>query len=262
MGQVKIRDKIIRLSPINMKVLMLLVGNGNQLVSRNQFFDQVWQNQLVNDDTLTRCISDLRQALGEYANVPILIETIPKRGYRWVPQVAEVIPVNSGSTPAVRPGSWKFLLLSGLSGLAALFIMFVAALWFAGQSVRSDSVIVAVLPINFSDPSLQEVATDLEEILQQQLLGTEQIRFLSPNMLAMYQDNPFPYLSREYDTRWIIEGRIRENGDKYRISLSLVDALTATVIYYETENFASSSASLDTFCAKFIAAIEMLTEVN
>ena len=83
-GQVIIDKAVHRISPINMKVLMLLIKNQGQVVNRNQVFDSVWANQEVSDDTLTRCISDLRAQIGKDT-----IKTLPKRGYQWIPEVKQ-----------------------------------------------------------------------------------------------------------------------------------------------------------------------------
>src|ERR1044071_4069755 len=84
-GQVQAGAESVRLGPVNMKVLTLLLENGNRVVGRTEFFEKVWARQVVSDDVLTRSISDLRTQLGAHADAPVLIETIPKRGYRWVP---------------------------------------------------------------------------------------------------------------------------------------------------------------------------------
>jgi DNA-binding response OmpR family regulator len=59
-GQVQAGAECIRLGPVNMKVLVLLLENAGRVVTRTEFFDRVWKQQLVSDDVLTRSISDLR----------------------------------------------------------------------------------------------------------------------------------------------------------------------------------------------------------
>lgn len=87
LGQVQLQLESIRLGPINMQVLVTLLDRQGQVVSRNELFEQVWKNQIVSDDTLTRCISDLRALLGHHQTDVPLIQTLPKRGYRWLHDV-------------------------------------------------------------------------------------------------------------------------------------------------------------------------------
>jgi WD40 repeat protein/DNA-binding winged helix-turn-helix (wHTH) protein len=71
-----------------MDVLLCLAGRPGELVDKHELVDAVWQTEFVADNTLTRRIADLRDALGDDARNPHYIETIPKRGYRLIAEVA------------------------------------------------------------------------------------------------------------------------------------------------------------------------------
>lgn len=90
-GRVNIGGQVVRLGPVNMRVLVVLLENQSQVVSRSMLLDSVWKNQIISDDTLTRCISDIRVQLGKFSKQDKLIETIPKCGYRWIPKVNQTI---------------------------------------------------------------------------------------------------------------------------------------------------------------------------
>jgi DNA-binding winged helix-turn-helix (wHTH) protein/TolB-like protein len=89
----------IRLGPVNFKVLLVLLQNHGKVVSRGELFEQVWTNQVISDDSLTRSISDLRNQLSRLSTEKELIETIPKQGYRWLPVVDSLVE-SSGRTAA------------------------------------------------------------------------------------------------------------------------------------------------------------------
>jgi DNA-binding winged helix-turn-helix (wHTH) protein/Tfp pilus assembly protein PilF len=76
-----------RLEPRVMSVLCLLASEPGRVFSKQELFDQVWGVAVVEDVTLSRCVSDLRRALGDDARNPRYIETIPKKGYRLVADV-------------------------------------------------------------------------------------------------------------------------------------------------------------------------------
>lgn len=75
-------DKELYLEPRLAKLFQELRLNANQLVSRKQLIEQIWQDTTVNEESLTRAVSDLRQILAGYFDHPPPIVTVPKRGYK------------------------------------------------------------------------------------------------------------------------------------------------------------------------------------
>ena len=243
LGQVKQGEQSIRLGPVNMRVLLVLLENHGRVVSRTELFEQVWKNQIVSDDTLTRCISDLRGQLGRHIEQIKLIETIPKRGYRWTAEVSQkknrleaksdgMMQSNSQKAEvkhAKPTNQWKLFSIWLLSGVILLLILSTSVLWMVKQTVNSDTVRVALLPMQVENEQQRIIATNFEDLLKEQLLATENIRFLSSRTLDGNRQNLYPYLSRKFAAQWIIEGRIRDNHGKLKIILNLVDARTALV---------------------------------
>ena len=90
-----LRNKIVgpngsvHIQPKAMDVLCCLAGNKGDVVAREELLDEVWQRTVVTDEVLTRCISELRSALGDNANNPTYIQTVPKRGYRLLASVSQ-----------------------------------------------------------------------------------------------------------------------------------------------------------------------------
>ncbi|TQV89462.1 winged helix-turn-helix domain-containing protein [Aliikangiella coralliicola] len=74
----------LRLEPKVIQVLYLLSQNENQIVSRQQLIETVWQGRAVTDDAVTRCISILRKSFSQSLNAPLSIETVAKSGYRLI----------------------------------------------------------------------------------------------------------------------------------------------------------------------------------
>lgn len=82
-----------------MEVLVHLAERPGELVSKRDLIDAVWQVAVISDGTLTRAVALLRKALGDNARSPRFIETIPKRGYRFI---APVKPVDATPTVGLR----------------------------------------------------------------------------------------------------------------------------------------------------------------
>lgn len=284
LGQIESGDKAIRLGPVNMRVLLVLLENHGQLVSRAELFEQVWKNQIVSDDTLTRCISDLRGQLGQYAEQVKLIETIPKRGYRWIAEASDQQISNQLSSNqqefqqnltetafnqthgpatdndvALSPEpkkQWKQFAMWLISGIFFLLLLSTSTLWFVNQMVDSDTVRVALLPMQIQNKQQQVIASSFEDLLKEQLLATKNIRFLSSRTIDGNRQNLYPYLSREFAAEWIIEGRIRANQGTLKITLNLVDARTALVSRSFTRDYVSNKMTLNGVVALFVKELE------
>jgi DNA-binding winged helix-turn-helix (wHTH) protein len=90
-------EETVQLELKMMEVLVHLTAQAGELVSKRELIDSVWQVEVISDGTLTRAVALLRKALGDDARNPRYIETIPKRGYRFI---APVDRSNLAPTPA------------------------------------------------------------------------------------------------------------------------------------------------------------------
>lgn len=97
-GQLRRGSESLRLEPKVMGVLSSLAVQAGEVVTRDELLDAVWPDVVVTGNALSRCVSDLRRALGDDPRTPKLIETIPKTGYRLL---VPVEPIESESPPFV-----------------------------------------------------------------------------------------------------------------------------------------------------------------
>src|SRR6185369_12049438 len=89
--------------PKVMDLLTYLAANRGEVVSKDQLINDVWGVEAVSESALTRTVTELRQALGDEADAPRLLETIPKRGYRLFGSVS----VLSSEIAVSAPRPWK-----------------------------------------------------------------------------------------------------------------------------------------------------------
>lgn len=80
-------ERIVALEPKAFEVLLFLLRNRGRLVRKTELLDAVWGDAFVTENALTREIALLRKALGDEARAPKYIETVPRRGYRFIAQV-------------------------------------------------------------------------------------------------------------------------------------------------------------------------------
>ena len=92
---------IVRLTPKAFDTLLVLVQHKGQLVDKEQLLKDVWPDSYVEEGSLSRNIHELRKVLGDHSSEPRYIETIPKRGYRFVAPLK--VPAPEESQVAAEP---------------------------------------------------------------------------------------------------------------------------------------------------------------
>src|SRR5579872_2236522 len=94
-------EEIVPLTIKAFAILTVLVENRGHVVQKDQLLRTVWPDCFVEDNNLSQNISAVRRALGEVPEQPKYIETVPRRGYRFIGNVQEF---RSGAVPAANPG--------------------------------------------------------------------------------------------------------------------------------------------------------------
>ena len=113
-----------RLNPKVMDVLVLMTRHPKQVVTRDELLERLWPGMVVTDDAVTRCFYLLRRQLsraGGDSHYRMLIETLPKRGYRFNGEVGRLIPVAPITAPAAashRAWAIAFVIFAAIAMLA------------------------------------------------------------------------------------------------------------------------------------------------
>lgn len=116
-------DSSTRLEPKVSELLRLLLKSNGDVVLREQLVEALWPGMVVSEDTLARTVSRLRSVLSDSARAPIYIETIPKRGYRFLLPLLEMSPVPTRSNKLIYLSVGVVLALLGV----VAFYMFAAS---------------------------------------------------------------------------------------------------------------------------------------
>jgi DNA-binding winged helix-turn-helix (wHTH) protein/TolB-like protein/Tfp pilus assembly protein PilF len=96
-------EELVPLTPKAFDILLILIESGGHLVPKDDLMKRVWPSTFVEEGNLTQNVSLVRKALGENANGPQYIETVPRRGYRFVSPVS--VRTNTQSNGKLRPGN-------------------------------------------------------------------------------------------------------------------------------------------------------------
>jgi DNA-binding winged helix-turn-helix (wHTH) protein/TolB-like protein len=244
-GYLETDTQELRLGPVNMKVLVELVQREGIVVSREELFDQVWPNQVVSDETLTKCISDIRTGLASLSADRNFIRTVPKKGYQWL-AVQEQAPKQL--KPTASPGLVAALAL-------ATVVLFS---WWLLNPAATNQTSIALLPIRADSSAGNLLARELEDQLRAALVKADGIAVLSSETVNNLPANPFSYLRSEFGAKWALEGRVHTMVESTRVTLSLVDADTAIVIYTRIGEFTDAEQESSEFVDYFSAEVHSI----
>ena len=135
-----------RLEPKLITLLSLLAAQGRNVISRQEITQVIWANVVVGEESITRAIFALRNALGDDAKQPKYIETIPKKGYRFLVDAQLINEPSIPAEPASAKGRFSlrgylFIFVIALVLACAVFVLFV-------REGAPTLVIENILPLN------------------------------------------------------------------------------------------------------------------
>ncbi len=143
-----IRDgDCIRLQPRIAKLLTKFVLHPNQVISREQLIDYIWGQKAVNEDALSRCIAELRAILKDKSANPQFIETIPKKGYRFICPIRESVS-KSGQSIKSKPIKGVLVAVAAITLIAILCLVAVKLIAPNDQKISLQAALVSATRIS------------------------------------------------------------------------------------------------------------------
>ena|SRR5712691_4317757 len=111
-GQVWRGTQSVKLTPKALAALHLFIMRPGQVVTKDELFQTVWPDTVVSDDALTSCIQELRRALRDNAKRPRYIETVYRRGFRFIGKVVSGQHAVGRKEGRIASSQWPFHLPS------------------------------------------------------------------------------------------------------------------------------------------------------
>jgi TolB-like protein/DNA-binding winged helix-turn-helix (wHTH) protein/Flp pilus assembly protein TadD len=230
----------LRLQGQPIQLLGLLLENAGDLVTREELRRRLWPSDTFVDfdHGLHNAIARIREMLGDSAGAPRYIETLPRRGYRFIARVEELqpsLPVDGrGSSPEAdtpiaptrsrRRGSF---LLTVCACAAMGLVASVAWQRFSVEGAVRPARSIAVLPLkNLSaDPREEFFADAMTEELITEMSRIQSLKVISHTSVMEYKRTTkhLPQISRELDVDDVVEGSVTRDGDQVRVSVQLLD---------------------------------------
>jgi TolB-like protein/DNA-binding winged helix-turn-helix (wHTH) protein/Tfp pilus assembly protein PilF len=241
--------EIVSLTPKAFDVLLALITQPGHLLEKETLLKTVWPDSFVEENNLADNISRLRKALGEGEQGLKFIETVPKRGYRFVADVKEwngqpAAPVVSApiavAEPPAAPATTKlafrprqrFKILWGVSGLLVLTLAGVGLYLYFKPAPQAESLVV--LPFS-ADAQTEYLADGITESLINNLSRLSHLRVTARATAFSYKGkdaNP-QQVGQQLNVSTVLSGRVSLRDDTLTVQVDLVDAATGTQMWGE-----------------------------
>jgi TolB-like protein/DNA-binding winged helix-turn-helix (wHTH) protein/Flp pilus assembly protein TadD len=257
-GELWERGNRLRLQDQPFQVLRVLLERRGEIVTRDELKQTLWPaDTFVDfDDGLNTAVRKIRDALGDSAEKPRYIETIPRRGYRFMGCLSDLRPAvlsspaqesndspvqefsrSDPSAPVVLPAPAQLLSIRWrvlLTAAAALALYSTALVLYRGSSAKGTSQprikSLAVLPLkNLSaDPTQEYLADGMTEALIGRLAGIHDLRVISRTSVMQYKDTKeaLPEIAKTLGVDAIVEGSVIRDGNRIRVHAQLIRAAT------------------------------------
>jgi TolB-like protein/DNA-binding winged helix-turn-helix (wHTH) protein/Flp pilus assembly protein TadD len=252
-GELRKAGLKLKLAGQPFQVLVILLERPGEVVTREELQKRLWPDTFVDvDHNLNTAINKIREVLGDSAENPRFVETIPRRGYRFVGAMqqfpssgpAGLADVGSSTIGSVTPKAlraWRSRAGLGIAAIA-LMVLLASTSWLSRKAGRGGETIdsVAVLPfVNASaDPNAEYLSDGITESLINSLSQL-------PNLKVKSRDSVFRYkgketepqtIGRQLGVRAVFEGRITQHGDALAISAELIDTQNDNHIWGQQYN--------------------------
>jgi TolB-like protein/DNA-binding winged helix-turn-helix (wHTH) protein/Flp pilus assembly protein TadD len=273
----------IRVQQQPLKLLEILLERPGEVVTREELRSRIWAGENFGDfdQAVNIAIAKLRSALGDLAESPRYIETLPKRGYRFIAEVSVVDTAGHANTPESAPGDttgiepglpdqgvaltvahkpWLTPTRRAVVVTVAVLSLAILAIWLFRSRERPLAGIrsIAVLPLDnlsgnpsqdyFSDGMTDELITDLAKI--------KALRVISRNSVMGYKGTHphLPEIARQLNVEAVVEGSVLRVGDRVRITAQLIQVPADRHLWAESyEGNLSDTLALQNNVAQAIA---------
>ncbi len=257
----------LRLQGQPFQLLAMLLEKPGELVTRGELRNRLWPGTVVDfDHGVNKAISKIREALGDSAENPRFVETVARRGYRFLAEVAvidathdrqpEAAPdrlarprdpalvgltdaLTSSNPPSRRIALGRFITLGRFSfGLALVLVASLSWILYVRNHASPQIRSLAVLPLESlsGDASQDYFADGMTDELIANLGQISALRVISRTSAMMYKHvrKPVPEIARELNVEAVVEGTVLRSGERVRITAQLIQVPDERHIWAES----------------------------
>ena len=221
-------DAEIKLRPKSFQVLRFLVEHPCRLVGREELLQAVWGDVAVTDESVTKCIADVRRALKDDSQE--IIRTMHGRGFLFQADVRNLNTLQQPTeTPTLSkpPFARRRLALVAAASVAVLAVGVILIRWYAPVLERNSAFeAIAVLPFESlsAGEDQQYLADGMTEALITGLGEVSPLRVIARTSVVQYEKTRKPVrdIALELNVDVIVEGTVTQSGDRIRVTANLI----------------------------------------
>ena len=229
----------VELRPLAFDALGFLVRHAGRVVTKDELIAAIWPGLVVTDDSITRCISDIRRALGDVEQR--IVKTVPRRGYTLAVPVAMDAPEFSRAEPAA-PTPFRGRFARRVAVGAAIGALCVALVW-AVLAVRQPtetsrvrpglSIVVLPLASAGGDPAQDRLAAALTDEITVDLSRIPETFVIARATADSYRGRSVDarQVGRELGVRYVLDGALVRLGEAVQLTLHLVDTESGRALW-------------------------------
>ena len=236
-GELRKHGLRIKLQGQPVNVLVILLERPGEVVTRDELQKRLWSADTYVDfeHSLNAAVKRLRAALGDSAEAPRFVETLPRRGYRFIAPLSQpAARVPQAAAQDQKPAGRRIFVLAA-AAMVVIVLLITIGLKLPGlrdtprnRTFSGPVRSLAVLPLaNLSgDPGQDYFVDGMTDALRQHLEGISSLRVISRTSSMHYRGSgkPLPDIARELKVDAIVEGSVLRSGDRVRISVELIQA--------------------------------------
>lgn len=226
-GELRKNGLNIKIQEQPFQVLAMLLSRPGEVVTREELHRTLWSaDTFVDFDVgLNTAVKRLRDTLGDFAETPRFIETVPRRGYRFIARVSSDERKEPTAITRVRKKAV-------LAPIVVILVAAIAGGWFWRSALRQNTVLrihsLAVLPLEnlTGDPDQEYFVDGMTDELITSLAKINSLRIISRTSIMQYKKvrKPLPQIARELNVDAIVEGTVTLSSNRVRITAQLIDA--------------------------------------
>ena len=236
-------DGVVELPSRAFDVLLYMAAHPGELLDRDRLLKAVWPNTVVEEGRLSQCIFALRRAFGDTATEPRFIATVPGRGYQFVAQVRVSSPVVA--TPEISRPRTRWPLYAGVGLTLAVALLVAFRFWPASTPAKPSDIAhapvpssIAVLPFAdlspgkdmeyFADGIAEELMSSLSKVRGLDVIGRRS------SFAFKGKADDAQSIGEKLRVATILEGSVRKEGDRIRITAQLTRTRDGVSLWAET----------------------------
>jgi DNA-binding winged helix-turn-helix (wHTH) protein/TolB-like protein/Flp pilus assembly protein TadD len=286
-----------KITPRAFDVLVYLIEHRDRIVEKQELFEQIWKESFVTDNALTRTVKEIRQVIGDDADAPRYIETLHKRGYRFIAEVRNIEartvretesaapeqpvaaqigsqsaftteePVSQAKTGAVKGGSslsktklfGAIIVATGVIAAFSINRVLNKPEQVAGRTIKS----IAVLPFKSfgADDADEYLGVGIAETLTTRLSSLKLLTVRPSSAVLKYaaSEKETVVAGQELKVDSVLEGSIQRLGERLRVTVRLVSVSDVSLLWADhfDENFTDIFKVEDSISTKVAAALAL-----